>query len=437
MSHYHRTLVSAAIALALAASGNAAAQFTNVYFFGDSLTDMGTYKPVLPPGTGLFTTNPGPVWAQPFAEHLGFSAIPANQGGTDYAQGGARVTLSPGYAPVPPTGNAVPISAQITQALGTGAADSTAIYSVWGGGNDIFTQLDNYRAGKVTLAQLQTNVAAAGGELAQQVARLGDAGARYIMIWNMPNIGATPFGIASGAAPTLSAVTDLFNSSLTAGLNASGVPTIRLNPYRLYAEVMANPASYGLQNVTASACGDATPSVLCTSANFVTPEAPQTYLWATDVHPSTAGHAILAQYAESMITGPQQIATPPARAARRRGREFPRARRSDVVEPRCAPVAEADRDVGRVRLRQQRHECGRRQRQRQDEHDRGRRRQEAFRKAAHRRELRLHGEQGRFRRRRRRLQAAPAGGHVLHRLRRRAVVRRARRSARARWTTPT
>jgi len=311
VSHYRCTLVSTVIALALAASGNAAAQFTNVYFFGDSLTDMGTYKPVLPPGTGLFTTNPGPVWAQPFAEHWGFSAVPANQGGTDYAQGGARVTQSPGYPPAPPTGTAVPIATQITQALGIGPADPGAIYAVWGGGNDIFTQLDNYRAGKVTLAQLQTNVAGAGGELAQQVARLGAAGARYIMVWNMPNIGATPFGIGSGAAPTLTAVTDLFNSALTAGLNASGVQAIRLNPYGLYAEVMANPAAFGLQNVTASACGDTTPSLLCTSANFVAPNAPQTYLWATDVHPSTAGHAILAQYAESMITGPQQIATLP------------------------------------------------------------------------------------------------------------------------------
>jgi outer membrane lipase/esterase len=63
-----------------------------VYVFGDSLTDMGSYKPVLPPGTGMFTTNPGPVWAQPFAQSFGFSASPANQGGNDYAYGGARVT---------------------------------------------------------------------------------------------------------------------------------------------------------------------------------------------------------------------------------------------------------------------------------------------------------------------------------------------------------
>ena len=87
--------VAVALTFALAA-GTASAQFSNSYFFGDSLTDSGSYKPVTPPGTGRFTTNPGPVWAQLVAEHYGTTASPANQGGTDYAQGGARVTGLPG-----------------------------------------------------------------------------------------------------------------------------------------------------------------------------------------------------------------------------------------------------------------------------------------------------------------------------------------------------
>jgi outer membrane lipase/esterase len=41
----------------------------------------------------------------------------------------------------------------------------------------------------------------------------------------------------------------------------------------------------------------------------VTPNAASTYLFADGVHPTTAGHAILAQAAASMIAGPQQIAT--------------------------------------------------------------------------------------------------------------------------------
>ena len=84
-------------------SGEAAAQFHQFYFFGDSLTDAGSFKPILPPGTGEFTTNPGPIWAQALAQRYGSTATPANQGGNDYAVGGARVTQLPGYPDSPPT----------------------------------------------------------------------------------------------------------------------------------------------------------------------------------------------------------------------------------------------------------------------------------------------------------------------------------------------
>jgi len=95
------TLLASALLIAFGLShGEAAAQFSGVYFFGDSLSDAGTFKPVLPPGTGKFTTNPGPVWVEVFAQRYGFTATPANQGGTDYAEGGARVALLPGVPPI-------------------------------------------------------------------------------------------------------------------------------------------------------------------------------------------------------------------------------------------------------------------------------------------------------------------------------------------------
>src|SRR6478752_6001812 len=121
-------------ALALAAAGPAAAQFSNLYVFGDSLSDVGSFKPVVPAGGGLFTTNPGPVWVTPFAANYGLSVSPANQGGNDYAEGGARVTQLPGVPAEPPTGTAVPIATQISQFLAKGPANPNAIYSVQGGG---------------------------------------------------------------------------------------------------------------------------------------------------------------------------------------------------------------------------------------------------------------------------------------------------------------
>src|SRR5215210_7766412 len=110
MRTLQRSLLAGTIALSLFTAGTGAAQFTNVYFFGDSLTDAGSFKPVLPPGTGLFTTNPGPMWTQVLAERYGLTSTPANQGGNDYAEGGARVALNPGVPPnFPPTANATPV----------------------------------------------------------------------------------------------------------------------------------------------------------------------------------------------------------------------------------------------------------------------------------------------------------------------------------------
>ena len=91
-----KSICAAACAIGLGLGrGPAAAQFSQFYFFGDSLTDAGSFKPVLPPGTGKFTINPGPIWAEVLAQRYGSTATPANQGGNDYAEGGARVTQLP------------------------------------------------------------------------------------------------------------------------------------------------------------------------------------------------------------------------------------------------------------------------------------------------------------------------------------------------------
>jgi len=142
MRKIRRTLFASALAVGFGlAQGEAAAQFSGFYFFGDSLSDAGSFKPVLPPGTGKFTTNPGPIWAEVLAQRYGFTATPANQGGNDYAEGGARVTQLPGVPNVPPTGGATPVATQVQNFLSKGAVNPGALYSVWAGGNDVFFQL--------------------------------------------------------------------------------------------------------------------------------------------------------------------------------------------------------------------------------------------------------------------------------------------------------
>jgi outer membrane lipase/esterase len=298
------TLKSALRACALAAGvllahGEASAQFNQFYFFGDSLTDAGSFKPVLPPGTGEFTTNPGPIWAQVLASRYGSSATPANQGGNDYAEGGARVTQLPGYPNSPPTGAATPVSTQISNFLGKGPVNPNALYSVWAGANDLFYALGNP-------ATAQANLTTAATQLGGLVGVLNAAGARYVMLFNLPDIGKTPAFAGTSSSGQVSALTALYNSTLMATVDALNLHPIRVNVFGLFNEVIANPGAYGFTNVSSVACTTSS-SLICTPSTLVSPTSPQTYLFADPVHPTTGGHQVIADYAASIITAPQQI----------------------------------------------------------------------------------------------------------------------------------
>ena len=309
MKTFRKALVASAVALACSA-GTASAQFSNMYFFGDSLSDAGTFAPSLPPGTGRFTTNPDPVWAQVLGQRYGFTITPATSGGTDFAQGGARVALQPGYPPnAALVSTAIPVTTQVQQALGRGV-DSGALYALWAGANDVSTQLALAATGQITAAQAQAAVVAAATQLVQQVGVLQAAGVQTIAVGNLPDMGKTPGGqsLGTAGAAQLSALAGLYNSTLNAGLNALGGNVIRVDNWTFLNDLLANPASYGIVNTTQPACGT-TSSPLCTQANLVAPNANTTYAFADGNHPTGGTHTILAQAVASLIEGPQLAAT--------------------------------------------------------------------------------------------------------------------------------
>ncbi len=297
-----RTL-GAAIGALFSASA-LAADFGNTYFFGDSLTDSGYYAPLLPPGTGRFTTNPGPVWAENVAAAYGRSANPNNAGGTNYAQGGARVTGTPGVGAAPASG-AQPVATQITTYLAAsgGVADGRALYAVWAGANDVFVA-----ATPGAVPDPAAYIQATAGELVAQIGRLSAAGAKYIVVPTVPDIGATPFGASTGPAGAagLTALSNGFNLAVQVGLNGAGIRVIHADTFTLLREVIADPATYGFTNVAGTACG-ATPSLVCTSAALVAPDAAQTYVFADGVHPTTGAHRVLSDYVLSLVEGPRSI----------------------------------------------------------------------------------------------------------------------------------
>jgi len=280
------------------ATGTASAQFSQILFFGDSLTDPGnialaigsdpgqvitgnTYIPSRPYASGQFTN--GNVWAKTFASALGLplSGQSFQTGGGNYAFGGARVaTDGSGLPPSLLTQEGLYLSSHGNSAPGS------ALFVIAGGGNDARDTL----AAAASSMNPGGVIAAAAVTFAQSVGLLVDqlqaAGAQHIVVWDVPDLGLAPAVTALGAGPTFlgTQVSLAMNSALSTRLSGeAGVSVFDLDG--LQNKIVANPASFGLVNVT-DACGAVAAPPTCD---------PATALYWDGIHPTAAGHALLAQ----------------------------------------------------------------------------------------------------------------------------------------------
>ncbi len=305
-----------AVALALAAAPAMAQQspYSRTVFIGDSLTDAGYFRPLLPASvqavTGQFTTNPGWTYAQYVANYYGTNgaAHGNGQGGDNYAIGGARVGVDTSQVLAPGT-PAVPVYSLKTQtaqylAANGGKADANALYTVFGGANDLFA----IQAGAPLVSTLTNAVTDQVGI----VATLKGAGAEYIVVPTIPDVGLTPGARAGGAAGMAAgtALAKAYNDALFGGLKAAGLQVIPVDTFHVLQEIVANPGQYGFVNVTNPACTTAS-SLTCNPTSYVTPNAANSYVFADGVHPTTATHEMLGQYTVSILEAPrnQQILT--------------------------------------------------------------------------------------------------------------------------------
>ncbi len=332
-----RTLASALAFAICCTTAAQAQQFTSFAAFGDSLSDAGNFGSAVfefPPGNS-FTTNPDPVAAQIIAGHFGLSADQSTAGGTDFAWGAACVNNEGGPCQTDVIGAPqIPnLDLQISQYLAAtgGKADPFGLYTFWGGANDIFGNLAAVSLGQgegggdaavvnpqaitpISFNQALANMAHNGVIAANEIGRLQTAGATHIIVFNLPDIGKTPAFLVQGAdaQQAATALTLDYNNSLNAAL-AGRTGIIRADMFGLFNEILANPAAFGFTDVTHPACGPAVPqltSVACGPAgdpNFPFHYDPATvdgFAFADGVHPTGAGHAIIAQYVLAELAAP-------------------------------------------------------------------------------------------------------------------------------------
>ncbi|MFT4180083.1 MAG: autotransporter domain-containing protein [Thermomonas sp.] len=346
---FRRTLLTSALALAaMPALAQTAPEspFTKTVFFGDSLTDGGFFRSLLPASvqnvTGQFTTNPGYVWSEYLADYYGSNAnvawkatltgTPAMADGNNWAVGGARV----GTNAVGALGYTPSLASQYAAYLAAGnTVDPNALYTVWGGANDLFA---------ITSGGANPTTTITGAVTAQigLIGALTQAGAQYILVPTIPDLGLTPAFRAQGAAVQAqgTALTTTYNTALFGGLATNGLHVIPLDTFTFLQEVVANPSAFGISNVTGTACQPqiTAQSLTCNPTSLVSSDAPYTYLFADGVHPTAGAHKAIADFAVSVIDGPRLIAVLP-RSAAMQGRV-----RAATVDGSVANLAAQDGD---------------------------------------------------------------------------------------------
>lgn len=300
----------AALGLAAAAAADQGGQPGRVVVFGDSLSDPGNafvlleetefppfeLIPDAPYARGGHHFTNGATWIEQLAARLraAHSAGPALARPpvfSNYAVGAARARSE----------GAMDLSVQVQLFLADAGSDvpKGALYVVFIGSNDVrdaLTALQTDPSGATSIAILQQAL----GAVHQNLAALYGAGARRFLVPNLPNLALVPAvrmqgPAAQGAAQML--VTE-FNAGLAgvlAGLEAlPGVDLVRLDVFGLLNAVIAAPAAVGLVEVE---------QPCITPGTIISPfcAKPDDYLFWDGIHPTRAGHRILAQEAYALL----------------------------------------------------------------------------------------------------------------------------------------
>lgn len=306
-------LVLAAALLLQPATGSA---YSNLYVLGDSLSDTGNLYtatgslPQAPYANGRFSD--GPIYAEHLWQSMGLAGnlLASNLGGTNYAVGGARSryhsfdTLNPLFNPLTDASSYFGFSLlgqrDAILAKQGGALDSKALYTVWSGSNDVADAISLW---VTSAADALALVYQAASDFISVVASLVAAGAQYLLIPNVPNLGLVPEVVALGAdAQDLATqLAQLYNGLVAQALVGVPADITGLDTFSFLGNMVADPSRFGLP-------ADAIVDTGCFTGYVGVPgdvcADPQNYVFWDQLHPTAVVHEELGRLAVAAIPEP-------------------------------------------------------------------------------------------------------------------------------------
>ena len=265
--------------------------------FGDGFSDVGNIS-----ASNKYTVNDGSVnnWTQQLAGDYSRSIAPSNSGGLGYAQGNARITVTPDAAGSTATKT---VTQQIDAFLASNTLQSDDVVLINGGISDIVAEWAAMTAGTETQAQMTANVTQAAKDLGAQVQRLVTAGAKHVVVVGPYDLSGSPWAAAIGqtrldkSTGSLSQTTVNFNNALLLSIVNLGANVLYVDAAFYFNLVTAAPAAYApLVNATGVACNSVDAgagigigagqvnSALCTPSTIASGVDYTTYLFADPLY---------------------------------------------------------------------------------------------------------------------------------------------------------
>jgi phospholipase/lecithinase/hemolysin len=295
--------------------------YTDLYIFGDSLSDTGNVKRIVDdsigsgPFSGITKTiagnlagygsngrfSNGPVWHEYMAGLLGLSAATNSlDGGTNYAYGGAVVDNAG-----PPSAGILTQNSQYLAGPGSDGSDPSALYVAWIGGNDVRGVAGDPVAEQ--LAAINASINALEGMLSGLI----DNGVSSLLVPNLPDIGSIPEFAGGADSASATAATLAWNSALKAMLTPLAQTTATdifyLDVFTIFGDILATPTDFGFIN-TSDQCRSVGDLALVENEC----ENSETFVFWDQIHPTTAAHQELGQRAFALLESGQVLGRVPA-----------------------------------------------------------------------------------------------------------------------------